>query len=175
MKPVQPGPDLSRIGSSPPELSRIVAVDRLPPDYAVQASPGECEALAARLRIEAVESLVCHFTLRRQGAVVTAQGVLRARVTQTCVVSLDPVIQQMEDRFTVRFVPEGREPTDDDPEAPDEIPYVGSVIDLGEAAVEQLALALDPYPRRPDAELDPAALDPEPSPFGSLAAFKPKD
>jgi hypothetical protein len=80
----------------------------------------------------------------------------------------------VEDRFTIRFVPDGREPTDDDPEAPDEIPYQGSTIDLGEAATEQLALALDPYPRLPGAELDPAARDREPSPFGSLTALRPK-
>jgi hypothetical protein len=157
-----------------PELSRLIAVDRLPPEYAVQASPPECAALAARLQIEAVESLVCHFTLRRQGSVITAEGILEADVVQTCVVSLDPVGQRVEDRFTIRFVPDGREPTDDDPEAPDEIPYQGAIIDLGEAATEQLALALDPYPRLPGAELDPAARDPEPSPFSSLSALRPK-
>lgn len=161
-------------GTSRPELSRMIAVDRLPPEFAVQASPPECAALAARLNIEAVDSLVCHFTLRRHGSVITAQGVLEAEVVQTCVVSLEPVAQRVEDRFTVRFVPDGREPTDDDPEAPDEIPYQGSVIDLGEAATEQLALALDPYPRLPNAELDPAGLQPDPSPFGSLSALRPK-
>jgi uncharacterized metal-binding protein YceD (DUF177 family) len=157
-----------------PELSRPIAVDRLPPEFAVQASPTECAALALRLHIEAVESLICHFTLRRQGSVITAEGVLEADVVQTCVVSLDPVGQRVEDRFTIRFVPDGREPTDDDPEAPDEIPYQGSMIDLGEAATEQLALALDPYPRLPGAELDPAARDAEPSAFGSLSALRPK-
>jgi uncharacterized metal-binding protein YceD (DUF177 family) len=160
-------------GDVPPELSRIVAVDRLPADFAVTADTAECAALASRLHIPAVLSLACRFTLRRQGATVTAQGVLEADVVQSCVVSLDPVEQRVEDRFTVRFVPEGREPTDEDPEAPDEIPYSGSTIDLGEATTEQLALALDPYPRRDDAALDPAALHPEPSAFGSLSALRP--
>jgi uncharacterized metal-binding protein YceD (DUF177 family) len=157
-----------------PELHRPVAVDRLPPSFAVHASPQECTALAVRLNILAVHSLICHFTLRRQGAIVTAEGILAADVVQTCVVSLDAVDQHIDERFIIRFVPDGREPTDDDPEAPDEIPYQGSIIDLGEAAAEQLALALDPYPRRPDAELDPSAIDADHSAFGSLSALRLK-
>ena len=157
-----------------PELSRVVSVDRLPPHVTVEADAAECAALAGRLNIPAVRSLFCRFTLRRQGAVVLADGVLAADVTQSCVVTLDPVEQHVDDRFTVRFVPDGSEPKDDDPEAPDEIPYQGSSIDFGEAATEQLALALDPYPRRDDAELDPAAHDSEASPFGSLSALRLK-
>ena len=156
-------------------MSRSVAVDRLPPSMLVEASAAECVLLAQRLHILEVQSLWCRFVLRRQGTVVTADGVLEAEVVQNCVVSLEPVAQRIQDRFTVHFVPEGREDADDDdPESPDEIPYQGGTIDLGEAAAEQLALSLDPYPRCPDAELDPAALDPDPAPFASLAMLRPK-
>ena len=51
--------------------------------------------------------------------------------------------------FTVRFVPAGTEDDDPDPESVDEIPYAGGRLDLGEAAAEQLALALDPFPHKP--------------------------
>ena len=47
----------------------------------------------------------------------------------------------------MRCVPAGQESDDADPEAPDEIGYADGMLDLGEAAAEQLALALDPYPR----------------------------
>ena len=157
-----------------PELSRLVAIDRLPAALLVETTGPERLALAARLRIPEVRSLQCSFTLRRQGIMLTADGVLEATVVQSCVVSLEPVVQRVEDRFTVRFVPQGQEGADDDPESPDEIAYAGSVIDLGEAAAEQLALSLDPYPRDPAAELDAAALDPEPAPFGGLAVLRPK-
>ena len=43
-------------------------------------------------------------------------------------------------------------------------------IDLGEAAAEQLALALDPYPRAPGAVLE-MEEEPEAAPFAALAAF----
>ena len=65
----------------------------------------------------------------------------------------------------MRFVPAARESEDIDPEAVDEIPYEGEKIDLGEATVQELALALDPYPRRADAELPAGAAEPPLSPF----------
>ena len=154
------------------ELVRAVSVDRLPASLVVEASAEECRALADRMRIEAVSSLWCRFALRRRGAVVEASGELRAEVVQACVVSLEPVAQSVEDAFTLRFVPAGTESPDDDPEAPDELPYEGSTIDLGEAAAEQLALALDPYPRHPDAALDSVVDEPEAGPLAALAALR---
>ena len=154
------------------ELSRPLCVDRLPASFLVDASVEERAALAARLQIPEVRSLWCRFTLRRRGEAVLAEGEMRAAVVQSCVVSLDPVEQAVAETFRVRFVPAGTEKDDEDPESPDELPYEGDTIDLGEAAAEQLALALDPYPRHPDAVLDPAAQD-EPSPgFAGLAALR---
>ncbi len=155
-----------------PELSRRVGVDRLPASVTVEAVPAELTAVAARLRIPEVRMLRCRFSLRRRGAVVEADGVLDADVVQTCVVSLEPVEQHVSERFSLRFVPEGAEGADDDPESPDEIPYEGSTIDLGEAAAEQLGLALDPYPRHPDAALEPdGALEPGVEPAGDADSW----
>ena len=159
-----------------PELSRIVSVDKLPAAVTVEASAAECVALATRLRIPAVESLHCRYTLTRIGDVVAAIGVLQARVVQSCVVSLEDVAQDVGERFALRFVPAGQERHDEDPDEPDELPYAGVQIDLGEATAEQLALSLDPYPRHPDAVLDPGAqddsdLDGNPAPRG-LAALR---
>lgn len=154
-----------------PELSRRVAVDRLPASVTVEAAPAELAAVAARLRIPEVRTLRCRFDLRRHGAVVEADGALDADVVQTCVVSLEPVEQHVTEQFTLRFVPDGAEGADDDPESPDEIPYEGSNIDLGEAAAEQLGLALDPYPRHPEAALEAgveAADDPDDAGWASL-------
>ena len=153
------------------ELSRPVALDRLPDSITVEATPSELHALATRLMIPAVTALWCRFTLRRRGNQVQAEGVLEADVVQSCVVSLDPVEQHVAERFTVRFVPAGHETDDDDPAAPDEIPYDGAGIDLGEATVEQLALALDPYPRAPGAEFGGEEPEGAASPF---LALRPK-
>jgi hypothetical protein len=114
------------------------------------------------MRLPELPALACSFVLRPVAAgVVAADGLLRARVVQTCVLSLDPFESAIEERFALRFVPEGSESPTIDPDAIDEIPYRGTMIDLGEAAAEQLALALDPYPRAPGTVL-PEGVQPEP-------------
>jgi len=141
----------------PPELSRPLRLAAIPPTgYQVEitANPEECRALARRFDLPSIEVLSCRFTLSREpGAVIRASGILSARVTQICRVTLDPFPASVEERFVVRFVPKGSETDEFDPEAPDEIPYSSDVLDLGEATAEQLALALDPWPRKPDAPL----------------------
>ncbi len=102
-----------------------------------------------------------------------ARGHLVAHVVQTCVMSLDDFPAIVEERFTVRCVPDGQETDDADPETLDEITYTDGLLDLGEAATEQLALALDPYPRAPDAVLPEIEDEAEAHPFsGSGAALK---
>lgn len=153
------------------EMSRPVAVERIGAaglEQSVAATEAELGLIATRLLIPSVRALDCSFRLRRlPEGVIAAEGTLAARVVQTCVVSLEEFEQAVSDRFEVHFVPEGTESTDDDLEAPDQIGYAEGAIDLGEAAVQQLALALDPYPRKPGAE--PAApLDEASGPFAAL-------
>jgi uncharacterized metal-binding protein YceD (DUF177 family) len=152
--------ELSHPGLARPELSRIVALDRVggerPLDVLVEATPDERMPVAARLMIPEVLALTCRFALRREPGRIVADGDLSARVVRDCVITLEPFATDVAERFRVHFVPEGSETDDaDDPLAPDQIPYAGSAVDLGELAVEQLALALDPYPRHPDAVLEP--------------------
>jgi len=159
-----------------PELHRPVAVERIGPaglDLRIEATAAECAAIAARMQVPAVLALACHFHVERDLAEqLVAHGHLMARVVQTCVVTLEEFAAPVEERFAVRFVPEGTETHDVDPEALDEVPYEGAVIDLGEAAAEQLALALDPYPRAPNAELPEMPQDAESGPFGALDALR---
>ena len=139
------------------ELSRPVLAEhigRADMQVMVDANAAECAAVAARLLIPAIASLRCAWILRpRASGMIEGHGVLQAKLTQTCVVSLEPFVVTLRDDFTVHFVLEGRESEDDDPDAPDELVYDGVTVDIGEATVEQLALTLDPYPRKPDAKL----------------------
>lgn len=135
----------------------------------VVANPAERVALARRMQISGVLLLECAFTLRPSpNEAFTAAGRLRARVVQTCVVTLEDFEADLEERFTIRFVPAGTEAETIDLESDDEIPYEGDTLDLGEAAAEQLALSLDPYPRAPGAELPPEAGDDDGNPFAAL-------
>jgi uncharacterized metal-binding protein YceD (DUF177 family) len=159
-----------------PELSRPLAVERIGRgmEVLVEATQEERAALAARMGLEAVLALSCQFSLRRirlQGgevAAVQAEGALRAKVSQVCVVSLEPFEAEVAEEFAVRFVPEGSEREDVDIEDEDEIPYSGISIDLGEAAAEQLALALDPFPRKPGVAFEAPEDESEENPFAAL-------
>jgi Large ribosomal RNA subunit accumulation protein YceD len=159
-----------------PELHRPLIVERVGPggmDYQVEASRDECAALAHRMNLPAVLSLTCRFRLERGLAeTLEARGHLIARIVQTCVVSLDDFTAAVEERFVVRCVPEGTESDVADPEAPDEIPCADGIVDLGEAAAEQLALALDPYPRSPGAMLADIEIEPDDHQFAGLEALK---
>ena len=159
------------------EMTRPVAIDRIGTaglDMVVEAAPEELLAIATRLFLPEVERVRCSFRLKRlEDSVIEASGTLTAGVIQTCVVTLDPFPQAIQEDFTVRFVPEGSETEDDDPDSPDQIPYPAGLIDIGEATIEQLALALDPYPRRPGldaAEEEEVATTP--NKFAALAALR---
>ena len=155
-----------------PEFHRPLSLDRIGTlglDMTVEAKPAERTALAERMNLPAVLTLSCVFHLIREGRdKVLARGVLRATVTRICVVSLEEFDAAIEDVFQVRFVPAGEESEDVDPESDDEIPFEGNIIDLGEAAAEQLGLVLDPYPRMPGMEMPEIEEDPEPHPFAAL-------
>jgi uncharacterized metal-binding protein YceD (DUF177 family) len=155
-----------------PEFHRPLLLDRIGADGAdltIEASPTECAALAVRMKLPAVLALSCAFHLIREGRdIVLARGVLRACITQTCVISLEDFDSTLQEVFQVRFVPSGEETEDIDPDSDDEIPFEGNSIDLGEAAAEQLGLALDPYPRMPGVEMPEIEEDPEPHPFAAL-------
>lgn len=160
------------------ELSRLVALDRIGAsglEIAVEAGPDELAALARRLMIPAVNRLLCRFRLHRAGdSVIVAEGTLEAEVVQQCVLTLDEFPQEVREEFRIEFVPAGSESDDPDPESPDQIPYEAGAIDLGEAAAEQLALALDPYPKKPGAEEVLTGEEEQPGPFAGLAGLRPK-
>jgi uncharacterized metal-binding protein YceD (DUF177 family) len=154
------------------EFPRPMTLDRIGAQgltMTIDATEAECAALAERMGLPAVYAVSCGFRLVRESRdKVLAHGHLRARVVRTCVISLEDFETEVEDRFDVRFVPSGEEDEDVDPDSVDEIPFEGNMIDLGEAAAEQLGLALDPYPRMPGVEMPEVEDDPEPHPFAVL-------
>lgn len=156
-----------------PELHRPMAADRIGfsgLEVTVEATAAECAALAERMDIPAIEALHCVLKLTRVGeGRIDAAGHLRARVVQTCVVSLDDFTADVDEAFRLRFVPAGEESDEIDAGDPvDEVGYEAGMLDLGEVTAEQLGLALDPYPRRPGAELPETEEAPAPSPFAVL-------
>ncbi|MBP0446859.1 DUF177 domain-containing protein [Roseomonas sp. SSH11] len=140
----------------------------------LEAGPEERAALAARLGLISLDSLSAELELTpAPGSVLRVRGVMRAEVVQACVVTLEPVPQRIEETLDWRILPSGEEPSDELDDGPDEIESEpdGSV-DVGEALAQSLSLALDPYPRAPDAQLPAEAKDEAGSPFAALQGLK---
>lgn len=130
----------------------------------------------------------------RSGGQVHVTGRIQARVGQNCVVTLEPLENDIDEEVDLIFappdqIPELAEPEDTDDAAIDMTgafePIENGVIDLGRLASDMLYLAIDPYPRKEGAVFEPqvAASDPEDHPFAALkslqaglakAASKPK-
>jgi len=165
-----------------PELSRIVLLGSLPArgrDMQVTATPAECQALAARFDMPAIESLAASLRLAPLGdGRVRLTGRLHARVVQVCVVALEPFAQDVDAPLAVTFVPRALEPEETeggiDLDADDEEPYDGERLEVGEVIAQALSLSLDPWPRNPGSDLPSGAgadadSPPAPSPFAVLA------
>jgi len=137
-----------------PEFSRPERLDTIGErsrTVTIEANAAERAALATRFGLAALEALEARFELRRELAGITATGRVRGRVIQNCVVTDEPVPGTIDEVVALRFVPSDQLPQEDeveiDADALDTIGYAGGAIDLGEAAAETLALALDPFPR----------------------------
>ena len=88
----------------------IGQVAALGTDVLVEATPAECSALALRMGVPEVRAVRCRFHLNRlSNTIVSATGVLSARVVRTCVISAEDFEASVEESFSVRFVPLGTE------------------------------------------------------------------
>ena len=173
-----------------PEFSRPHRLDLIgagESQVEIHAEPDERAALARRFGLAAIDALAARYALRRDAAGVFAKGHLDARVTQSCVVTEEPVPATIDEDFAIRFVPEFEGGAADEVELSedecDTVFYSGGAIDLGEAAAETLALALDPFPRSPHAaealkeagvlsEEEAKRLAEESGPFGALSGLR---
>jgi hypothetical protein len=162
-----------------PELGRHVDLEA---DAEVRA------ALAAPAGVDAIERLTASFDLTRQGRDgLHVSGSVQATVRQACVVTLEPVVNTIEEAVEVDYAPpdeskkaaEVADPEDDEAarsSADEPEPLIGNSVDLGLLATEFLILGVDPYPRKPDAAFEPpvAADDPAAHPFAALDALRKK-
>jgi len=111
-------------------------------------------------------------------------GHVRARIGQTCVVTLEEIENDIDEAVDLIFAPPEQVPQmaalvdeveESDEETPDPLePIENGMIDLGKVATDALYLAVDPYPRKPGAVFEPVveAADPEDHPFAALRALK---
>lgn len=133
-------------------------------------------AIAGLAGLTGVPKLHASFDLARRGAGVHVTGRVGAEIGQTCVVTLEPLTNTVDEEIDLVFLPgvpepraEGSAETEDEPPEP----LVNGRVDLGRIATEFLMLGIDPYPRKAGATFDaPKADDDTVHPFAGLAALK---
>ena len=147
---------------------------RLEPDEALRAR------IARSLDLASLDAFVVDIALAPSATGWRLAGRIHAEAVQTCGITLEPLPVVIDDDFSVvlsETVPDPEDITDVEITVEDESPDVveDGRIDLGQYAVEQLALRLDPFPRKPGAEF---VQPPEPgdiSPFAVLRQLKTDD
>lgn len=166
----------------PVVVAKLSASQNLPFDH--RATEDECARLAMLFEAISVDRFRFSGILMPSGdADWSVKGRVQATIIQECVVTLAPVVSRIDEPMHRRFMPvsQDQDLIDFDPEADDDVNPLGDVIDLGAVAIEVVSLALDPYPRAPDAGLDPQILgDPSDAdegkrkPFAALEALRRK-
>jgi len=178
------------------EIERIVDIDRMGPNgtaLEIAASDSERLALAKRFGFLGLPALSARVTVdRRPGGQVVVEGRLRGRIVQACILTLDPVAQDLDETFRLVFkqdLAEERDPESGEAlvsaqaDAPE--PLTESLLDVGEIVAEQLSLAADPYPRKHGVKLEDVLPKPRKEgrhgrheqrrhPFAGLAALRDK-
>jgi uncharacterized metal-binding protein YceD (DUF177 family) len=161
----------------PPPLSEILRLNQIGRGVERQLRPdAETRARVARL-LDLAELSMFEADMAvkpaREGWRLT--GALRAEAIQTCGVTLEPLPVKIQREFAIDLI-EAVEREDDEidvdleRDGPDEVE--DGAIDLGVYAVEQLALRLDPFPRKPGAVFTPPETEAEISPFAILRDLK---
>lgn len=146
------------------------------------ATPAERVELARQLPLVSCEALSVQYVIKPSGRDAYAMtGNVTAEVTQSCIVTLEPVTARLDEPLDCKFVPAAiipREQTEEEElSSLEELePIEGGWLNVGRVVFEVISTGLDPYPRRPDAEWkndDAGDADTAASgPFAALAGLK---
>lgn len=161
------------------EVARGAMRVRLEPDAKVRAE------IAKDLGLESLPALSGDLLVKAwlDGAEIV--GRFEGVVEQVCGITVEAFEQPVSGEIEVRVVPAGspHAPIESvggeielDPEAADPPDVLeGDTFDLAAYLVEHLALAIDPFPRKPGAVFDYQPDKPEESPFAVLKRLKDKE
>ncbi len=124
----------------------------------IEADADARARIAARLGLTELSHFAVTVEVRAVAGGLAATGEVRARLVQRCAATDLPVSATLTEAFDLRFLRDAPSVSDADEEVEidsadcDILPLEEERVDLGEAAVQTLSLALDPFPRHPDAD-----------------------
>jgi uncharacterized metal-binding protein YceD (DUF177 family) len=160
------------------EFSRPFPVDRLHGAEIVQsiaANDGERAALAKRFGLVGIGALEAELTISppNVASLIAVEGALQGVVTQTCILTaeeFETIVNVPVKSLFGTTSPDFEIDPESEWDAPD--PIEQGVIDLGELVAQQLAVNLDPYPKKPGAEWREIEADGGISPVSPFAILK---
>jgi len=186
-----------------PEWSHKINVDQLGPakmHFDIKAGAEDRKDVARRLKLESLPALSAQYVIQRESGTmrIKVKGQLHAELTQLCIITQEPVDDVISEEFdaffsdrtgAVSFAKAKHERQSklidaelqildegDDPE-----PVIDGQIDLGELAVQHLALAINQYPQKAGATSEHILPEPETpqepktrNPFAALKEWKVK-
>jgi uncharacterized metal-binding protein YceD (DUF177 family) len=150
-------------------------------EVTIATTAEERQRLAEWADVDAVDAFTAKIELRKLSPTRYAfDAELAADIVQSCVVTLEPVRTRIERKFsrdllltpTPRHVPKEIDIAPVDEDGREEIESLR--YDLAVPVLEELALAIDPYPRAPGVAFEPPP-DPdaaESHPFAALKSLK---
>jgi hypothetical protein len=138
-----------------PEFSFLVPIARIraiPSRYTITADESERAALARRFGLESLDRLEASVTLGRVDTDIRLDATFEADLTQVFVDSGEPFAATIAETAAVIYRPglsedEADRLALDDPDGVLIEPLIGDAIDIGEVVAQELAVAIDPYPR----------------------------
>lgn len=163
---------MTKAHQSSAEFSYVIDISdvgRAGKTFHLKANEEERAKIAARLKTPSVEKLEGEMKVTATKIAVRVIGDIAAELTRECVASLEPMQETVAESFEIdfsRIPPETEE--EEDLDAPEYLDGTG--LDLGELLVQQLSLAMDPFPRKEGARSLAEAYAPEEnvSPFAAL-------
>lgn len=168
-----------------PVQIKLGEIGRTPKTYAFEADLAARRQIAKRLDLLSLDGFGGEITVTPWLDGAQIDGRYDAALSQTCSVTAEPLPQSLNNRFSLRVLPQGSPNAQSEDAVGGEIeidleaddpPDVleDDTLDLTGYAVEHLGLDLDPFPRKPGAQFTPPQDDAELSPFAVLKAFKPR-
>lgn len=130
-------------------FSKVISLDDMPLpgfDWRIEADEAARKAIAERLQIPEVTRLAGELHVMRNSDGIDLSGRLGATLQRLCVASLEPMEETVSEAFEIRFSTDAEPGGDIDVDAPEPFPEEG--LDLAEILVQQLALAMAPYPHK---------------------------
>lgn len=167
-----------------------VQLDKLPVNgrhIKVEANAEELAELAKIAKVSEVGRFSANMHVARVDGAIQVLGKMSAEISQPCILTLDPVLQRIEEELTRVFLPKTKEMIENAPGSeayielgPEEVPdyYEGNCLDLSAFLLESLGLSIDLYPRMAGAKLskEQAGDNPEElSPFAVLKSLEIKN